>query len=1243
MQSRFLNLFLCLSAAAAMAVAQTAGGTITGTVTDQTGAVISGVTVSAKQLATGTTVVGVSSDTGNYTIPQLRVGEYEVAIEHTGFKAARRQGVTLDASQTLRLDFSLEVGSTTDSVTVTAETTLLQTESGQLVTNLKPSQIQNLPLLPVSTGFIRDPFALSNTIPGVLQTFVGTRINGLGQSTIQYRLEGEVLGQQGFAGITTRTQPSPDAIEEVAVLTSNIPVEFGSASGGVYNISIKSGTNKLHGTVYDYAINEVLNAADPANHVRNRIRRHDYGFNIGGPVKIPFLYNGENKSFFFFNWEQYRDVQKGLATTIPTVPTDAYRKGDFSGLFAVTNNANLSRGAATLSNGAAVGVHDYIDAIGNTIKLGSIYDPTSIRTVTCSASPAADCQAGTSIRVRTAFPGNLVPASYQDPVSAKVLSKYIPLPNVNSLINNYQVIVPSTRFTDSPAIKLDQNLGSKVRLSFTYTSNKTTAATQTLGNLAEGFVEPVTANTGTYEKGPSYRVNLDYTVRPTINYHLGLGYTIFEFETHGLTTSYDAFTDIGLRGSTANKTFPQFNLTPQTAPATGGLYRLGTAGLNRQLERRPSISQTVTWVNGNHTVKAGADFRQDMLPNQGFAGTNGSYGFSATGISWNPSLNGVSGLQGNTNVGFQFANFLMGSVNNVSLSVPLAYRRSKQQWGAFVQDTWRVRRNLTIDAGIRWDYGTYTKEDWGRLGALSLTEPNTSASGHPGGLIYEATCKCQFAQNYPFAIGPRFGVAYTLNPKTVIRAGIGLAYGSTPVVSGAAQGTETSASVPVGEDAFKLKDGIPTSIAPAWPVYLSGRGLTVGSVGGAPALIDPNAGRPDRTVQWNVSLQREIARDFVVEASYVGNRGVWQQAGGFQDFNAVGVQQLAKYNFTVGNLTDANILTTGFLGTQSAATLAAKGLGLPYGNFQSSAQSVLQSIKPFPQYSTGISPAGPLGRSWYDSLQLTATKRYSHGLELTANYTFSKNLSWTSVPDVFNPVNGKDIFGGNPPQVLRIAFSYQTPRASASLPVLGSRWVASALKDWQVAASMFYQTGTYLGRPPSTGTTPISRWLGRGPGSSQLKQNADGSYMNPWAVNWKDLDGNVHAEPLDINCHCFDPEKTLVLNPNAWTNIPDGQWGAQTALLPFFRNARRPSENANFARNFRLGKDGRFTLQARVEFVNIFNRKFVPTPSIPATSTAPGLSADGRYISGFGTFGNLRNANSLGAARSGQFIARLSF
>lgn len=328
----------------------------------------------------------------------------------------------------------------------------------------------------------------------------------------------------------------------------------------------------------------------------------------------------------------------------------------------------------------------------------------------------------------------------------------------------------------------------------------------------------------------------------------------------------------------------------------------------------------------------------------------------------------------------------------------------------------------------------------------------------------------------------------------------------------------------------------------------------------------------------------------------------------------------------------------------NASTLAAKGIFVPYANFPRN-QTVFQSLRQFPQYTSGISPAGASGKSWYDALQLTLNKRFSHGLQASVNYTFSKNLQHNGAFDVFNPVNGKDIVGANPPQVLRFSFEYQVPKPSDTIPVLGNRVVSWLVRDWALSAAMFYQTGAYLGRPAAGSVNGINRWLGRGPGGAQLKQNSDGTFMSPWAVNWKDLDGNVHPEPLDINCHCFDPERTIVLNPNAWTTVPDGVWAAQTQQIQDFRASRRPTENTNFARNFRMGSEGRYNLQVRIEFYNIFNRMMLPSPTLGNFAQTPGTAPGdpNRFISGFGTFGNLQTAGRFNPTRTGQFIARFSF
>jgi len=273
-------------------------------------------------------------------------------------------------------------------------------------------------------------------------------------------------------------------------------------------------------------------------------------------------------------------------------------------------------------------------------------------------------------------------------------------------------------------------------------------------------------------------------------------------------------------------------------------------------------------------------------------------------------------------------------------------------------------------------------------------------------------------------------------------------------------------------------------------------------------------------------------------------------------------------------------------------------------------------------------------------------------------YTFSKNLQWSSAPDIFNPSiytdnMGKDLVAQNPPQTLRISFEYQVPRYKGTMPVLGNRVVSYVLGEWAVSGALYYQTAAFLGRPLAGSANAVSLWLGRGGtvpgcltcGGAQLKRNADGSLMSPWSVDWTDLGGTHHTDPLDINCGCFDPNKTVVINPAAWDTIPDATWTADTSTYAFFRTQRKPAESMNFARNFRFKE--RYSFQIRMEFQNIFNRIQLPNPSLafnPSNVTNTYQRApNGNYTAGFGTFGNLANGSQLGTPRSGQLIARFSF
>src|SRR6266581_5913878 len=355
MKTRRLLVIVCLSLFAHTEFAQTDRGTITGTVSDTTGAVIPGVAIEAKNVQTGAVYQAGSSETGNFTLAQVPAGTYELSAALPGFKKFVRTGVIVSVATVLRIDVTLNVGAADESVTVEAASPLLKTESGEVSHNISYDQANNLPVLTLSgavgttLGNVRNPLQILNLLPGA--SFANEnqlRVNGMPSSTHSIRIEGQDATNGMYRQINQGVQASVDAIQEVAVQTSNYAAEFGQAGGGYFNYTMKSGTNQFHGGVFDYFVNEAFNAGTPftdrgtigdtartGQHLRNTQRRNDYGFNIGGPIALGKFYDGHSKSFFFFNFEQFRESQF-ITTGLNTVPTLAYRNGDFGAAIPTT-------------------------------------------------------------------------------------------------------------------------------------------------------------------------------------------------------------------------------------------------------------------------------------------------------------------------------------------------------------------------------------------------------------------------------------------------------------------------------------------------------------------------------------------------------------------------------------------------------------------------------------------------------------------------------------------------------------------------------------------------------------------------------------------------------------------------------------------------------------------------------------------------------------------------------------------
>jgi len=1215
---------LCLFVFALAAVAQSDRGTITGVISDPAGAVVANAPVEAKNLETGVVSQAGTSATGNYTLGQLPAGTYEINVTVAGFKKYTRAGLTVQALQTLRVDVTLEIGSSTESVTVTEAAPLLKTESGDVSHNVTSQRLNDLPL--GNAGAVRNPLTVAQLIPGGYVVGASTlRVSGTPANSQQVRIDGLDATYSLGASTSSFGTPSVDAIQEVAVQTSNFAAEYGLAGGAVFNLTMKSGTNQFHGSAYDYWVNEGLFARGAYTHIRTKTRRHDYGGTVGGPVWIPKVYNGKDKTFFFFNYET-RPTTVNTTTATQTVPTAAYRIGDFSA-------ATLAQGNRSLGT----------DILGRNIIQNSIYNPASQR-------PAS---ATDSRLVRDPFVGNVIPTAQLDPVALKIQALVptascpagtdLSLCNPAGLTNNYLNPFSNNSVYLVPSIKIDHSLSSRNKISGFWGLNKEGTPNEGNPGTSEGFPQPISTFAATSFITKTYRLNYDYTVTPTMLLHLGGGFVDSVLNMPSYTTDYDVTKQLGLKGPFEPHGFPNIGSTGNSllgANNTGGLNMLGNSGFQgsqRSLQQKTNMAASLTWIKGNHNYKAGGELRFEGYPNFNIQRTNGLFNFSANETAL-PYLNTNSITSGGVTgtIGLPYASFLLGMVNNGNVSRPAVARLGKHVVGLFVQDTWKISRKFTLDYGLRYDYSTYQKEQYGRFGNFSPTTPNDTAGGHPGGVIYEATCGCNFSKNYPWAFGPRLGFAYQVNSKTVIRGGAGILYNGTPnnnVVTRQVTSNNIFSASGFAQGSMVLGTGLPLTLAQiAYPNFSASYFPSGGTVGGGPPfLIDQNGGRPGRSYQWSIGAQREIFRNLIIDAAYVGSRGIWWQANVLDNYNTFTPQDLVKYyGLDITNAADRAILAAP-IGTAAAGKMQNK---LPYAGFPTS-QTVAQALRPFPQFTSGLAALwAPLGSTWYNSLQFKVIKRLSHGVDFTYNFTYAQELTLGAeadspgpfgatgvVNDVFNRNNNKYISVYSRPLVSNIAVNYVAPKWGKNKIL---RYVTG---DWQIGAILTYASGTPLAVPTSSNNL-----------ATQLFR---GTLMN-----------RVPGEPLylqDMNCHCFDPTKTLVLNPKAWVDPAPGTWGTSTGYYNDFRTQRRPDENITFGRLFQIKE--RVSFEVRAEFTNAFNRTRLGNPTASNPATAPtcfvsGVSGTtgtcangGAFASGYGFIAT----NGTNGARNGQIVARIRF
>ncbi|PYV15262.1 MAG: hypothetical protein DMG07_10220, partial [Acidobacteria bacterium] len=1074
---------------------------------------IPGASVIATNLATNQELRTITTETGNFTIPALSAGNYSLTVEQPGFRKFVQTGITVQVAQTLRIDVSLQVGAVDNQVTVNADAPLLRTESAEQSTVLSGDKVNQLPLNFANNG-VRNPLVFLQLAPG---TSVGgwndIRVNGSPRGTFRVIFEGQDSTSALNPRLFNESQPSIDGVEEFTLQSTNYSAEFGQVGGGLVNFTARSGTKDYHGTAYEYLNNEALNAAPAFSPIaqggskaKTRIRQHDFGGTFGGPVRLPKIYDGRNRTFVFFNIEVYHQKENRF-NGFGNLPNAAYRNGDFSNLL-------TGRVLAT-------------DPLGRSILEGAIYDPTMSRIVDGKV-------------VRDPFPGNRIPTTRFDPIAAKIQNLF-PSPDpayADRLVNNFERRFSYRRIEQIPSWKVDHNFSARNKLAVYFGMQRTRK-----DNGQDGLPDPISQRRDQPITSKTIRVSHDYFFTPTMINHFGIGYQRYYNPDTTPITTYDAEKELGLKGAQVTG-FPR--LTGLQASDN-----LGPTNYQLYTQDKPTVVESFTWVRRSHTLKFGGEWRIDTFNNLANNGATGTYNFAAaqTGL---PSTEGQN-LQGGT-IGYGYASFLLGLVSTASINNPTAVGFRRTGWSGFVQDSWKLTPKLTLELGLRYDLQRALHALYYRTTMFSPQVVNPAAGGRRGGSLFAC-----YGPAYPYAFGPRLGFAYSFNPKTVLRGGWGLTYGSVGGFNYIGAGNSLGfgfnrfdfSNPAFGEAAVVFKNGLTYDSSGLYAQNISpGIRPSPGALDSPPAYVDPNGGRPPRVNNWVLNVQREVTRNLVVEAAYVGNRGVWFEQRGLVDLNAIDPASLKARGLDVTKAEDQAVLTSRL----NSPLAQSRGFGAPYPGYPLTA-TVAQSLRPYPQFGGIGIILSPLGNTWYDSLQVKATQRLARGLDFILAYTWSKNLATVteqgggSVPlnNIFDRGSIKTLSPNDQPHIFVASFRYEAP---ALAWMRGNAWKRAAFEGWNVSGIFRYASGE-----------PI------------LIPNAQNSLGN--LIFRSTYANRVAGEPLftkDLNCGCIDANRDFVLNPKAWADAPPGTFGVTSVYQSDYRTSHNTSEDMSFGKLTRFGE-----------------------------------------------------------------------
>jgi hypothetical protein len=1171
-------LLAVLLLAAMVLPAQQDRGTFVGTVTDPSGASIPNVKVAVINAQTNVTVNTVTNEAGNYRVPNLAPGTYKITFEAQGFKSFVREGLSLSVTDVIRVDARLEVGQTSESVTVTAEVPLLQTETPEVGTLMTNKTVIDLPL-GFSGGRYAENFAYKLT-PGAGGNNWESRINGAPSFSKEVILDG-ASATIYISGHMGESSPSMEALEEFKIQTSGMSAEFSRTAGGVFNFVMKSGVNQFHGTGMYQWHNESFDANTFANNFygrpRRRDRRDNWAASMGGPIWIPKVYNGKDKWFWYTAYEKYNESFAGGGSPTVTVPLLQWYDGNLSNYL---TNEVLGQ-----------------DALGRNVIRGAIYDPATTQNI------------GGKL-VRDMFPGNIIPASRISKVAqnlANIMKKHYP-PAINALINNaFFPVSNQAGFNQVQfSTKSDFQINSTQRLSgsFVWVDRPRTLLDQ--GGVWD-FNDP--------DGGPLSRARLqwvsshyvrlahDWTVTPTMLNHLMVAFNRQINPSTSKHVKEPGAQILGIQGIRQDMNYPQIGgLSGDRVsfPTLGYLANDVGAGTAYQLVN------TLSWLRGNHSLKFGWDYRWNGLNWRNDAGP-GQFNFGQN----------ITGIPGFNQTGHGFASMLLGEFSSASvpMDVPVGSQFPMYSW--FVQDDWKVNRRLTVNAGLRWDFQPQGTEKYDRLHNFnpSLVDPKFGVQGAVefAGKGEGRNGKRMF---YPNSLnstwGPRLGFAYQASAKTTLRAGYGIYY--SPRIPNGWSG------VPWGNKAgFTMTNNqnptAPDTAAGNWDQGYKGVILKAAldpslayNIWG-PVSWDPDGGRVGYTQQWNINIQRELPGQMVFDIGYIGTKSTALQANELRKMNQIPTAALALGD-TLGQ----------WINRDQDIPAAARALGAkyPYGNIGEWIP-VWQTLTPYKSviyWSDLYSWNSPLGFSSYNALQIQLNKRYSHGIQWLANYTWSKTMD--NLNSIFGDTWGMN--GGRPMDYYNLALEKSISQFDRTHFVkIGATWQLPFGKGKPVGKDMpkvldfiaggwtLQYIGNYSSGEPlgfgATGTPNSNFATNRAIIDNPSGKPLVNASFNPASFDMSNISTNGYAAHRYI-------DTSLVKDPPRYVRGNASRRHSNLRGFAFY------SDDASLQKNFFPVESVR--VQFRAEFLNMFNRHrfsgINTTPSSPLFGQITGVSDDRRQI-----------------------------